>query len=167
MASERGWIPMSINLVPSNTLAGHWDAVESGATKTKNIANRSDWRIAREIFVAEDGKTAREEALNGILRRDFDDYFHRLMSKLGMLGLYKRDQEMPDEDVTPEYVMENVWIVGDPDEVVAKIRALYEEVGGFGVLLAMGHEWSPLDKWQRSMELLANEVMPKMADLKY
>ena len=84
-----------------------------------------------------------------------------------MLGLYKRDQEMPDEDVTPEYVMENVWIVGDPDEVAAKIRALYEEVGGFGVLLAMGHEWSPLDKWQRSMELLANEVMPRVADLKY
>ncbi|SVD40924.1 uncharacterized protein METZ01_LOCUS393778, partial [marine metagenome] len=42
-----------------------------------------------------------------------------------------------------------------------------EEVGGFGVLLAMGHEWSPLDKWQTSMELLANEVMPKVEDLKY
>ena len=158
---------MSINLVPSNTLAGHWEAVESGAAKTKNTVNRSDWRIAREIFVAEDGQSAREEALNGILRRDFDDYFHRLMTKTGMLGLYKRDQDMPDDGVTPEYVMENVWIVGDPDEVAAKIRALHEEVGGFGVLLAMGHEWSPLDKWQRSMELLANEVMPKIADLKY
>jgi len=117
--------------------------------------------------VAEDGKSAREEALNGILRRDFDNYFHRLMSKLDMLGLYKRDQNMPDDKVTAEYVMENVWIVGDPDEVATKIRDLYQEVGGFGVLLAMGHEWSPLDKWQKSMELLAREVMPKVADLKY
>jgi len=31
----------------------------------------------------------------------------------------------------------------------------------------MGHEWSPLDKWQKSMELLAREVLPKVADLKY
>ena len=167
MAGERGWIPMSINLVPSNTLAGHWDAVESGATQNNNTANRSDWRIAREIFVAEDGEAAREEALNGILRRDFDNYFHKLMSKLGMLGLYKRDQEMPDHEVTPEYVMNNVWIVGDPDEVATKLRDLHEEVGGFGVLLAMGHEWSPLDKWKRSMELLATEVMPKVSDLEY
>ena len=167
MAGERGWIPMSINLVPSNTLAGHWEAVELGATKTKNEPNRSDWRIAREIFVAEDGTAAREEALNGILRRDFDNYFHRLMSKLDMLGLYKRDQSMPDSEVTPEYVMENVWIVGDPDEVATKIRDLHQEVGGFGVLLAMGHEWSPLDKWQKSMELLAREVLPNVTDLKY
>ena len=89
------------------------------------------------------------------------------MSKLGMLGLYKRDQEMPDHEVTPEYVMNNVWIVGDPDEVATKLRDLHEEVGGFGVLLAMGHEWSPLDKWKRSMELLATEVMPKVSDLEY
>jgi len=89
------------------------------------------------------------------------------MSKLDMLGLYKRDQSMPDSEVTPEYVMENVWIVGDPDEVATKIRDLHQEVGGFGVLLAMGHEWSPLDKWQKSMELLAREVLPKVADLKY
>ena len=117
--------------------------------------------------MAEDGTAAREEALNGFLRRDFDNYFHRLMSKLDMLGLYKRDQSMPASEVTPEYVMENVWIVGDPDEVATKIRDLHHEVGGFGVLLAMGHEWSPLDKWQKSMELLAREVLPKVADLKY
>ena len=62
---------------------------------------------------------------------------------------------------------ENIWIVGYPDEVATKIRDLHQEVGGFGVLLAMGHEWSPLDKWQKSMELLTTEVLPKAADLKY
>ena len=72
---------------------------------------------------------------------------------------------MPDIDVTPEYVMENVWIVGSPDEVEEKLRSLHDEVGGFGVLLAMGHEWSPADKWEQSMTLLAKEVMPRLADL--
>ena len=51
--------------------------------------------------------------------------------------------------------------------MATKLRDLHEEVGGFGVLLAMGHEWSPLDKWKRSMELLATEVMPKVSDLEY
>ena len=27
------------------------------------------------------------------------------------------------------------------------LRQLYEDVGGFGVLLAMGHEWDPKEKW--------------------
>ena len=32
-------------------------------------------------------------------------------------------------------------------------------------LLAMGHEWQPRDKWTRSMTLLKEEVLPKLADL--
>ena len=46
-----------------------------------------------------------------------------------------------------------------------QLRQLYEEVGGFGVLLAMGHEWVPKDQWLNSMTLLMNEVMPRLADL--
>ena len=48
-----------------------------------------------------------------------------------------------------------------PDDVAAKIRKLYEDVGGFGVLLAMGHEWEPRESGVRSVTLLAEEVMPK------
>ena len=46
-----------------------------------------------------------------------------------------------------------------------KLRKLYQDVGGFGVLLAMGHEWQPRERWLNSMTLLATEVMPKLADL--
>jgi alkanesulfonate monooxygenase SsuD/methylene tetrahydromethanopterin reductase-like flavin-dependent oxidoreductase (luciferase family) len=84
---------------------------------------------------------------------------------MGQLGLMKTDPDMPDEDVTAEYLLDNIWVVGSPDEVAAKIRAIHEEVGGFGVLLAMGHEWQPKDKWTRSMTLLKEEVLPKLADL--
>ena len=166
MAGKNGWIPMSINLVPGNILSGHWDAVEDGARNTKNTPDRSEWRIAREIYVAESSEEAKYEALNGVLRRDFDHYFHKLMSKMNMLSLYKNDDSMSDEQVTPEYVMENVWIVGNPSEVESKIRELYDQVGGFGVLLAMGHEWSPEDKWKDSMTLLAKKVLPNLSDLK-
>ncbi len=69
---------------------------------------------------------------------------------------------MPDSDVTIDYMIDNLWIVGSPDDVVAQIDELYDSVGGFGVLLVMGHEWDPGDKWKRSMELLSKEVLPML-----
>ncbi len=81
------------------------------------------------------------------------------------LERFKKDPDMPDADVTTEYLLDNLWIVGGPDDVADQLRQLYEDVGGFGVLLAMGHEWAPKDQWLNSMTLLKNEVMPKLADL--
>ena len=72
---------------------------------------------------------------------------------------------MADSEVTPEYLVDNIWVVGSPDEVAAKLRRLHHDVGGFGVLLAMAHEWQPEDRWQRSMTLLAGDVMSQLSDL--
>jgi alkanesulfonate monooxygenase SsuD/methylene tetrahydromethanopterin reductase-like flavin-dependent oxidoreductase (luciferase family) len=80
-------------------------------------------------------------------------------------SLFKIDPEMPDEAVTPEYLVDNVWIVGSPDDVTEKIRQMHRDVGGFGVLLAMGHEWQPEESWVNSVTSLAKDVMPRLADL--
>ena len=165
LAGERGYIPMSINIVPTATLAGHWDAVKSGAETAGKQVDRSTWRIAREVYVAETTEQARKDALNGTLARDFEGYFLKLLPKAKMLNLVKVDEDMPDSDVTVEYLLDNIWIVGSPDDVASKLRKLYEEVGGFGVLLTMGHEWRPQENWVRSHELLVNEVLPQLADL--
>lgn len=166
LAGERGWIPMSINLVPTPTLKTHWQAVEEGARRGDRTPDHSVWRIAREVFVAETAEEARQEALKGVLARDFEQYFHRLLGRMNMLDLLKIDPEMPDSAVTTAYMVDNVWIVGSPDEVAQQIRQLYHDVGGFGVLLAMAHEWQPREKWLRSMTLLAEEVMPRLGDLR-
>ncbi|MCH8062302.1 MAG: LLM class flavin-dependent oxidoreductase [Chloroflexi bacterium] len=165
LAGERGWIPMSINLVPSNQLATHWEAVQEGAQRTGRVADRSIWRIAREVYTADTSEQARKDALEGVLSRDFERYFKPLLSEMKVLSLMKEDPDMPDSDVTPEYLVDNIWVVGSPDDVTEKLRRLYDEVGGFGVLLAMGHEWRPRDKWVNSMTVLAKEVMPRMAEL--
>jgi len=165
LAGERGWIPMSINLVPAEQVKTHWDAVEEGAQRAGRTADRSLWRIAREIYVADTTEQARDDMLNGVFRRDFDEYFIPLLKATDVLDLMKLDPNMPDSEVTVEYLMDNVWIVGGPDDVERQIRELYEKVGGFGVLLAMGHEWQPKDKWVNSMTLLANEILPRLSDL--
>ena len=82
-----------------------------------------------------------------------------------MLDLMKVDPDMPDADVTLEYLVDNIFIVGSVDDVADKLRRLYLDVGGFGVLLAMGHEWQPKERWVNSMTLLVKEVVPKLADL--
>jgi alkanesulfonate monooxygenase SsuD/methylene tetrahydromethanopterin reductase-like flavin-dependent oxidoreductase (luciferase family) len=165
LAGERGWIPMSINLVPASVLKSHWEAVESGARRTGLIPDRSAWRIARKVYVAETDELARKEALEGVLRRDFERYFRPLLTHTKQMDLMKTDPEMPDSDVTAEYLVDNIWIVGDPDGVAGKLRRMHRDVGDFGVLLAMGHEWEPRDRWLNSTELLINKVMPRLADL--
>ncbi len=165
LAGERGWIPMSINYVPTWVLKTHWDAVSEGAQRGERTPSRASWRIAREIFVAETTEEAREEALNGTMARDFMGYFRPILDTYGFLEIVKHDPSMADEAITMEYMVDNRYLVGTPDDVAAQLRQLYEEVGGFGVLLAMAHEWQPRDKWERSMRLLAEEVMPQVADL--
>ena len=165
LAGERGWIPMSINYVPPWVLETHWQAVSEGAARSGRTARRSEWRIAREVFVAPTTEEAREEALRGTLARDFLGYFRPLLVEFGFLEVAKHDPSMADDEVTAEYMVDNRYLVGSPEDVAAQIRTLYEEVGGFGVLLAGGHEWEPRATWERSMRLLAEEVMPLVADL--
>ena len=165
LAGERGWIPMSINFVPAEILQGHWESVEKGADSAGLTPERSTWRIAREVYIADTTERACKEALEGVLSRDYERYFLKLLAKIDMLGLLKIDPEMPDSGVTPEYLVDNIWIVGSPDDVAEKLRRLYGDVGGFGVLLAMGHEWQPRDQWVNSMTLLAQEVVPRLDDL--
>jgi alkanesulfonate monooxygenase SsuD/methylene tetrahydromethanopterin reductase-like flavin-dependent oxidoreductase (luciferase family) len=161
IAGERDWIPMSINFAPNQILKSHWSSVEEGANNSGKIADRSKWRIARDLFIAETTEEARNEVKNGTLGRDFTDYFFKMVPKIrGNLDIFKKDKSMSDSDVTLDYMIDNLWIVGSPEDAAKRIVDLYEDVGGFGTLLVMGHEWKPKDKWQNSMRLLINEVIP-------
>ena len=163
LAGERGYLPMSINFVPPRILKSHWEAVEEGARRVGRQADRGTWRIARDVYVAETDEQARREAIGGTLGRDYRDYFLRLLPKLRGFEMLKVDPAMPDTQVTLDYLCDHIWLVGSPQTVARKIAALSEEVGGFGMLLAIAHEWQPREGWVRSMTLLAREVLPRLA----
>lgn len=165
LAGQRGWIPMSINIVPERVVKTHWDMIEQSADSVGRTADRSIWRVAREVYISDTSASARKEALEGVMTRDFRDYFLRILPRSKMLDLMKQDKSMPDSDVTPEYLVDNIMIVGSQEEVTEKLGDLYQEVGGFGVLLAMGHEWRPKEQWINSMSILAEEVVPKLSSL--
>jgi alkanesulfonate monooxygenase SsuD/methylene tetrahydromethanopterin reductase-like flavin-dependent oxidoreductase (luciferase family) len=165
LAGERGWIPMSINFVTPRVLRSHWQAVETGAAKAGRSAEKADWRIARAVLVADTDAEARSRAMSGATARDYGDYFLPLLSLGRGLGGLKLTEDMAESDVTLEYLCDNVWIVGSPSTVASKIRALHEDVGGFGTLLIGATDEPDPKVWERSMTLFAEEVAPRVADI--
>jgi alkanesulfonate monooxygenase SsuD/methylene tetrahydromethanopterin reductase-like flavin-dependent oxidoreductase (luciferase family) len=165
LAGERGYLPLSINFVPPRILKSHWQAVEAGAARVGRRADRGTWRIARDVYVADSDAQARRAAIDGTLGRDYRDYFLKLLPKLRGFEMLKVDPAMPDSEVTLDYLCDNIWLVGSPETVAKKIAALHDAVGGFGMLLAIAHEWQPREPWERSMTLLSREVLPRLEKL--
>ena len=162
MAGERGWIPMT------NLMAHHakelWKKVEEGAASTGRTADRGQLRLGREVYVGETPESAREEA-RIVLGRPFDEHQYKNRKAGGNLAYVKLDPNMSDEAVNVDYMMENVWIVGDAQECADKIRAQYQDIGGFGHLLAITHDPDDHSLVQRSLRLLMEEVAPLVQDL--
>jgi alkanesulfonate monooxygenase SsuD/methylene tetrahydromethanopterin reductase-like flavin-dependent oxidoreductase (luciferase family) len=94
------------------------------------------------------------------------EYFLPLLTDVGVIEFLKHDPSVPDSDITPEYCGKHNWLIGSPATVVEKIERMYDTVGGFGSLLLFCFDYSESpDAWRHSMELLAHEVMPKVAHL--
>ena len=164
IAGARGWSPMSSSLLSTTYLPGHWDLVAEGAAGAGVEADRSQWRVARDVFVGPTPAIARERA-RAVLGRNYEK--HQYASRVGTVQIAstKLDPSMPDDAVDVDYLMENVWIVGDPSECEDKIRALHEATGGFGTLLSITAD-SDDPAWDHeSLRLLAEEVGPRIADL--
>ena len=142
------------------------ESVEEGARRTRRTPRRADWRLVREIFVAESDAEARRLSVGGMMGRMMREYFLPLLTDVGVIQFLKHDTDVADGDVTPEYCARHNWLIGSPATVVEKIERMYEEVGGFGAILLFCFDYSEdPDAWYRSMRLLAEEVMPKVAHL--
>jgi alkanesulfonate monooxygenase SsuD/methylene tetrahydromethanopterin reductase-like flavin-dependent oxidoreductase (luciferase family) len=159
---RRGFIPVTAPYLHANWVKHHWTLYDKGAREAGKTADRSIWRVARSIFVAEDDKVA-----DAYGRTDeaspYRFYMRQLSTKLARgkkLGAFKRDDKMRDEDVALDYIMNDVVIAGSPNKVADAILALYEQAGGFGTLLYCGKNWTDPALGRKSMELMAEKVMP-------
>jgi len=164
MAGERGWIPMSSSLLSRSYLSGHWRLVEAGAADAGRPANRSQWRIARDVLVAPTSAAARQRA-QAVLGRNYVQ--HQYPNRIGtaQMASTKLEPSMPDDAVTVDYLMENLWIVGDPSECADKIQQIYEESGGFGALLTITTDSDDAGWDHESLRLLMEKVAPRVAHL--
>jgi len=164
-AGERGWIPVSGQFFHRRYLKGHWEKYAEGCETAGRRPDPGIWRVSRSVLVtetdqeAEDYLAAPDTGLS-YYYRFFQYSFGHARKALYML---KPDLLIPDEDVTVDMIKRTLMIAGRPRRVLDQLVALREEVGPFGTLLMGGHDWDRPRMWQRSMELLATEVMPALA----
>ena len=78
------------------------------------------------------------------------------------LYVFKSHKDQPDEEITIDHVMNHCVIHGGVNKVVDALLALREEVGDFGELVYAGMDWVDPAMAKRSMQLLAEQVMPRV-----
>ena len=165
MAGQRGYMPISTNLVPAGTVREHWRTYCAGAEEGGQPAPpRSGWRVSRSICVGESNDEAWNRARNGTFGRSFI-YLIAMLKSMDMLHLMKVHPDMPDAEVTLDYVLENLCIIGDSKACIRQLQEVWDTTGGFGTLLMIAHDWDDKSSWVRSMELLAKEIVPAIPEI--
>jgi alkanesulfonate monooxygenase SsuD/methylene tetrahydromethanopterin reductase-like flavin-dependent oxidoreductase (luciferase family) len=159
-AAKRGWTPISANFLLPEWVASHWPKYKEGAPN----GTGADWRVAKSIFVADDEKTAKEYGHGS--KGPYWFYFKQLIRKLvgagGRGNLFKLDQNEPDASITADTVTPKLVLAGTVNSVVDQILAFREKVGPFGTLYYPCHDWVDPKLARRSMQLMAEQVMPKV-----
>ena len=72
--------------------------------------------------------------------------------------------DQPKEEVTLEQSLRTQVIAGAVDDVVDQILAMRELIGPFGTIVYTGADWADEVLGRRSMELMAEKVMPRLND---
>ncbi len=154
--------PLSANFLLPQWVATHWPNYVEGRASVGQSASIEDWRIARNVFVADDAGVAAAygRADPSSPYRYYYAQMLKKMTKIGRLGLFKDSFDQPDDSVTLKDVLDRLVITGTPDEVAEQILAFRSQTGDFGELVYAGLDWVDPALARRSMELMATEVMP-------
>jgi alkanesulfonate monooxygenase SsuD/methylene tetrahydromethanopterin reductase-like flavin-dependent oxidoreductase (luciferase family) len=161
---ERDFHPLSANFLLPHWLKTHWANYAEGKKKAGITPDASEWRVARTVFVADDDKVAAAYGRHDA-NSPYRFYYKQLQTKLTKAGrhaVFKERLDQPDQEVTYEFVLDRLCIYGTVNKVVDQLLALREQVGDFGELVYAGMDWVDRKLGQRSMELMATEVMPRV-----
>ncbi len=164
LMGKRDFHPLSANFLLSQHLKSHWANYAKGKTEAGQKADVNDWRVARTIFVADDDKVARAYGCDDA-NSPYKFYFGQMRAKMkrgNRLYVFKSHKEQPDDEITDDYVMNNCVTYGSVNKVVDEILKMREETGDFGELVYAGMDWVDEKLARRSMQLMAEEVMPRI-----
>jgi alkanesulfonate monooxygenase SsuD/methylene tetrahydromethanopterin reductase-like flavin-dependent oxidoreductase (luciferase family) len=84
------------------------------------------------------------------------------MKRGNRLFVFKSHKEQSDDEITHDYVMDNCVFHGTVNKVVDDILAMREQSGDFGELVYAGMDWVDPALAKRSMQLMAEQVMPRV-----
>ncbi|QLL05244.1 LLM class flavin-dependent oxidoreductase [Mycobacterium vicinigordonae] len=136
-----------------DALAYHWGIVEERAAKFGTTVDRSNWSLVGPMHIAETDEQARADVKFGI--EPWFRYFQKIAAFPQMT--------MPGDHLDEMIDMINAngaGVIGTPERAREQVQRLWEQSGGFGCMLQMGHEWANPAATRRSAELFAAEVIP-------
>jgi alkanesulfonate monooxygenase SsuD/methylene tetrahydromethanopterin reductase-like flavin-dependent oxidoreductase (luciferase family) len=160
-AAARGFSLFSHHMIPVEVLLEQWATYTSAAGAARQQASPADWRVARNVFIADTTADARRLARSNSLGQCIQ-YILELTRRGPGWAMWKRDANQTDAECNLDYFLDEVLIVGDPPEVSRQLRELRQRIGAFGTLVLVAHDWDDRTRWLRSLELFAREVVPAL-----
>jgi limonene 1,2-monooxygenase len=136
-----------------DALAYHWGIVEERAAAFGTTVDRRNWTLVGPMHIAETVEQARADVRFGI------ESWYRYFQKVAAFP----QMTMPGENIDEVIDIINAagaGVIGTPDMARAQVQRLWDQSGGFGCMLQMGHEWANPAATKRSAELFAAEVIP-------
>src|SRR5262245_44262798 len=135
--------------------ASNWSIYDETCRRHGHTADRSRWQFTVQMHLAESGEQARKDVEYGLEK---------------WIG-YANDI-VPAPNPPPRGLAAPVtWMrhkerasICTPDDAVAKIEHMFEITGGFGGILVFAQDWANWQATRRSLELIAEEVRPKLRD---
>ncbi|MBT4751321.1 MAG: LLM class flavin-dependent oxidoreductase [Rhodospirillaceae bacterium] len=163
LAAERGWQPISCQYVHPHWIATHLPKYLEGLRNTGLPEDPTGYRVAKLIFVADDEATAARYGKSEDGPYGF--YLSNLMKKLSRgpkFGVFSAYPDQPREQITLAQSLDQQVIAGTVDSVTEQLLALREQIGPFGTLYYTGIDWADEALGRRSMQLMAEQVLPKL-----
>jgi alkanesulfonate monooxygenase SsuD/methylene tetrahydromethanopterin reductase-like flavin-dependent oxidoreductase (luciferase family) len=164
-AAKMGWIPVTANFTPEQTVIGHWKKYVEGCEAAGRKATGKDWTVARNIVIGESDAQAEDWLLDPKGSNQFYfDYLWQVLKKADYTIVAKPDLSIKDEDVKVEDIIKASVIYGSSKTVAKKLDSLRERSGPFGTLLmgALDGTGNNLEREKATMRRLAEEVLPLM-----
>jgi limonene 1,2-monooxygenase len=132
---------------------GNWKIYEETCRRHAHSADRSRWQFTVQIHLAESREQARQDVAYGLEK---------------WIG-YANDI-VPAPNPPPRGLADPAgWmvdnqraIIGTPDDAVERIEHMLEVTGGFGGILVFAQDWANWPATQRSLQLIAEEVRPRL-----
>ena len=161
--AQRDMIPISANFVPIENVVAQWRDYALAREKAGQVADRQIWRVCRNILVTETDE-AGEQLLtdpDGVIAHYFR-YIRGVRQIEEFQSLQQEPLPLLNEFLEVPAALEDCAIVGAADTVLARLVELVDELGPFGTLVMVAHDWDESGLSQGSMHRMAEDILPQL-----
>jgi limonene 1,2-monooxygenase len=156
LAGKHGAGVLSVSVIRGGSMASNlgdfWKIAEETAAEHGNVMDRNEWRVVMHVFLSESKKDAIEQARFAAGRYQ-REYFEKTLG-------HEASVDGPSDKIIDAMVEKGAWCVGTPDDLIATIKLLDEQSGGFGGFMVQATEWGTREQVLHSYEQIARYVMP-------